>query len=161
MRPPARLKGMVIHQSLEETGSARMVAAYHVGPNHISPEGLPSLSYTFFIERDGRVILANHVEHKTWSQGYIDPDHVDENAAYMGVCVGGNFSGPGYQGTQSPTRQQEDAVDKLWKLCSDLWEWDKFSLFGHCHFGKMACPGHTLTEYVNSVRGVPSSLGAQ
>ncbi len=148
VRPPSRLKGMVLHQSLEEEGSARAVAAYHVGPNHISEAGLPGLSYTMFVERNGRVLLANDVEAKTWSQGYRDPEWVDENALYMGVCVGGNFSGPGYKGTQRPTREQMDSVDKLWKLCKSLWGWSDAGLFGHFHFGKPACPGGDLLEYV-------------
>lgn len=152
VRPPSKLRGMVLHQSLEEVGSAYNVALYHVGPNHISASGLPSMSYTLFIDKDGRVILANNVEHKTWSQGYVDPDHVDENALYVGVCVGGNFSGPGYYGTEAPLMRQMDAVDRLWKLCRGLWDWDGNSLFGHYHFGKPACPGHQLLEYISSHR---------
>lgn len=152
VRPPGKLKGLVLHQSLEEKGSALSVASYHVGSNHISEAGLPGLSYTLFIERDGRVVMANDVEAKTWSQGYHDPDWVDENALYMGVCVGGNFSGPGYKGTQRPTREQIDSVDKLWKICKSLWGWTDAGLFGHFHFGKSACPGGDLLEYIYSYR---------
>lgn len=151
-RPPDKLKGLVLHQSLEESGSALAVAAYHVGANHIRAEGLPGLSYTLFVERDGKVILANDVEGKTWSQGYLDPERVDENALYMGVCVGGNFSGPAYKGTQRPTPAQMDSVDKLWGVCKGLWGWTGAGLFGHFHFGKPACPGGDLLEYVYSHR---------
>ena len=157
VRPPSKLQGMVLHQSLEVTGSAYNTARYHVGPNHISSAGLPGLSYTLFIERDGRVILANDVEAKTWSQGYIDPEFVDENAIYMGVCVGGNFSGPGYSGTQRPTKEQMDSVDRLWRLCRGLWCWSGAGLYGHFHFGKPACPGGDLLEYVYSER--PPGMG--
>lgn len=151
-RPPDKLKGMVLHQSLEDSGSARAIALYHVGANHISQDGLPGLSYTLFIERNGKVILANDVEAKTWSQGYLDPGGVDENALYIGACVGGNFSGPAYKGTQRPSQEQMDSVDKLWKLCRDLWGWSGTGLFGHFHFGKPACPGADLLEYIYSHR---------
>jgi hypothetical protein len=151
-RNPENLKGMVLHQSLETKGSASSVAEYHSGPNHIRSDGLPGLSYTLFVERDGKVILANSIADKTWSQGYKDPDGVDENAMYMGVCVGGNFSGPGYLGTQVPTIEQLDAVSNLWNLCRGLWHWSGNGLLGHFHFGKPACPGDVLAKYIYSQR---------
>lgn len=151
-RPPNKLQGLVVHQSLEERGLARGIASYHVGPNHISTVGLPSLSYTLFIEKDGAVLLANDVEDRTWSQGYADPNWVDENALYLSVCVGGNFSGPGYRGSQVPTKAQVRSLSQLWGICSDLWEWADTQLFGHFHFGKPACPGTELLEFIYALR---------
>lgn len=153
-RDPYALRGVVLHQSLEERGEAEGVAKYHVGPNHISKTGLPGMSYTLFIEKDGRVILANSIEDKTYSQGYLDPNWVDENAAYIGVCIGGNFSGPGYVGSQRPTYEQMESVRKLWDLCKDFWGWSGAGLFGHYHLGKPACPGNELMEYIESQRPI-------
>ena len=153
-RDPYALRGMVLHQSLEEVGGAEGVARYHVGPNHISESGLPGISYTLFIEKSGRVALVNDLEDKTYSQGYLDPDRVDENAAYMGVCVGGNFSGPGYVGSQEPTPEQLSSVHVLWTFCRRLWGWNGSNLFGHYHLGKPACPGNKLMEYIESQRPI-------
>lgn len=145
------LKGMVVHQSLEEYRKASGNAKYHVGSNHISDDGLPGLSYTFFIEADGKVIYANHIEDKPYSQGYSDRPG-DENAEFVSVCVGGNFSGPGYAGTQTPTQAQIDSVRRLWNELAVIFNWGNDCLFGHYHFGKPTCPGNDLMEVIDSIR---------
>jgi len=60
-RDPATIKGIVFHQSLEEHASAAGNSKYHVGPNHISADGLPGLAYCGFIEKSGQLYLANDV----------------------------------------------------------------------------------------------------
>jgi len=150
-RDPANLKGMVFHQSLEERGSASGNAKYHSGPNHISEDGLPGLSYTLFVEKDGKCFLANDVESKTYSQGYGGRPG-DENEEFIGVCFGGNFYGTGYQGTQEPTPAQLQTARALWDHCKKLWGWSDEDLYGHCDFGKPACPGFELMELVDSIR---------
>jgi len=150
-RNPADLQGVCFHQSLEEYGTARGNARYHVGPNHISQKGLPSLSYTMFVERSGDVFLANDVECKTYSQGYR-AEKGDENAAYIGVCFGGNFSGPGHEGTQRPTAAQLEVAQRLWHHLKGIWDWNDDALFGHFDFGKPACPGNELTLIIEQIR---------
>jgi len=152
-RNPAELKGAVVHQSLENYGSAAGNAKYHVGPNHISEDGLPGLSYTLFIEKNGRVILANPVDCKTWSQGYGGRPG-DENEEFLSICVGGNFSAPGYVGTQKPTQNQVDALVNVWDHLKMIWAWNDFDLYGHYHFGKPTCPGNELTELIENIRPV-------
>jgi hypothetical protein len=151
LRDPEKLKGLVVHQSLEEYGTVRGNAKYHVGPNHISKDGLPGLSYTIFIERSGRVILANPVECKPYSQGYGGRPG-DENAEFLSVCVGGNFSAPGYVGTQTPTTTQMDLLKKTWEHLKDIWGWTNDCIYGHYHFGKAACPGNDLMDFIDSIR---------
>ena len=150
-RDPAKLKGMVIHQSLEERGKASGNAKYHVGPNHISEDGLPGLSYTFFIEKDGLIVYANHIEDKTYSQGYGGRPG-DENEEFVSVCVGGNFSAPGYEGTQEPTGYQVRSVHQLWQDLALIFDWTNDGLYGHYHFGKPTCPGDKLAYLIDSVR---------
>ena len=150
-RDSAKLKGMVVHQSLEEFRKASGNAKYHVGSNHISKEGLPGLSYTFFVEEPGTVIYANHIEDKTYSQGYGGRPG-DENEEFVSVCVGGNFSGPGYQGTQVPSSEQLLSVRKLWEELALIFNWTNDCLYGHYHFGKPSCPGNDLTELISSIR---------
>ena len=149
-RDPNTLKGLVLHQSLEEHGSASGNARYHVGPNHISDTGLPGLSYTGFIEKSGQLYLANDVEDVTLSQGTeIIPG--DENHLYLAVCVGGNFSGPGYKGTQEPTSEQIRTVKQLWPKLKELFGWKNNQLFGHYNYGKPACPGYTLMKIIDGI----------
>jgi len=150
-RDVSKLKGLVIHQSLEEYRKARGNAKYHVGPNHISDDGLPGLSYTFFIEAQGPIIYANHIEDKTYSQGYGGRAG-DENAEFVSVCVGGNFSGPGYVGTQTPTQSQIENVRRLWNELAVIFNWTNDCIYGHYHFGKAACPGNDLMEVIDSIR---------
>lgn len=152
-RDPTKLKGAVVHQSLENYGSAAGNAKYHVGPNHISETGLPGLSYTLFIEKSGRVILANSVDCKTYSQGYGGRPG-DENEEFLSICVGGNFSAPGYVGTQKPTQNQLDALANTWHHLKKIWPWTDENLFGHYHFGKPTCPGNDLTDFIESIRPV-------
>lgn len=150
-RDISKLKGMVVHQSLEEYRRASGNAKYHVGPNHISEEGLPGLSYTFFVEESGKVICANHIEDKTYSQGYGGRPG-DENEEFVSVCVGGNFSGPGYQGTQEPSDEQLTSVQRLWNGLALIFDWTNGGLYGHYHFGKPSCPGDILTKTISDIR---------
>jgi hypothetical protein len=159
-RDPALLKGVCFHQSLAHNGSAAATAKYDVGENHMSPDGLPSLSYTLFVDRENTVHLANAVEEKTWSQGDASKDG-DENALYLAVCFGGNFSGPGYMGTQQPSPFQITTAASLWFHCKKIWGWHNNQLFGHYDFGKPACPGDVLGEFIegiNSIKDWPDTL---
>jgi len=150
-RDPSKLKGAVVHQSLEEYGTASGNAKYHVGPNHISEDGLPGLSYTIFVERKGRVILANSTDCKTYSQGYAGRPG-DENEEFLSICVGGNFSAPGYTGTQTPTEDQMQLLVKTWEHLKSIWGWTDRDLYGHYHFGKSTCPGDVLRELIENIR---------
>lgn len=148
-RDPAKLQGLCLHQGLDANASAKGTAKYDCGPNHISAEGLPGLSYTGFVERDGILWMAWDVECKTWSQGYSERPG-DENEQFMAFCFGGNFSGQGYQGTQEPSPEQLATAHLLWEACQKLWGWKNNQLYGHYHFGKPACPGFTLTDLVET-----------
>lgn len=152
-RDPTKIKGVVYHQSLDEYGRASGNAKYHTQPNHISKTGLPGLSYTLFGERrGGRVILANDIEAKTYSQGYRDPENIDENALYIGVCWGGNFSAPGYEGTQSPTYSQMENLSVVWKHLKGIWGLSDDQLYGHYDFGKKTCPGDVITKFIRNIK---------
>ncbi len=143
-------RGMVWHQSL----GARDVASnakYHVEPNHISPEGLPGLSYTFFIEPSGDTYLCNDLEHVTYSQGDRTKPG-DENQLYVAVCFGGNFSGQGHEGKDRVTVGQIYAGIRLWLIMQEGYGWPETGLYGHYHFGKPACPGTKLSQIVEWIR---------
>jgi hypothetical protein len=148
-RDPEKIVGVVYHQSLGSLTAAG-TAAYHVGPNHISADGLPGLSYTAFVEPDGRVMIANDVEAKTYSQG--DGTRAgDENAVYMGVCFGGNFHAPGYTGEHEPTCAQLTAALNFWEHCRETFGLSNGDLHGHYDFGKPTCPGNTLEHIIEII----------
>lgn len=157
-RYPSDIQGMVFHQSLEERGSASGNAKYHVGSNHISEEGLPGLSYTGFVEKDGTLWLANDIEDVTFSQGTSKLPG-DENYTYIAFCFGGNFSGPGYVGTQSPTKAQLKTADVLWEWAKRVFSFKNNQLFGHFDFGKPACPGYDLMQYIERIRAEKDWVG--
>lgn len=150
-RDPSKLLGVCYHQSLDAGASAMGTAKYDCGPNHMSPKGLPGLSYTGFIDRTGVLWLAWDVECKTWSQGEASRPG-DENEQFMAFCFGGNFSGEGYQGTQEPTVAQLTTAQDLWSACKRVWNWSDNQLYGHYHFGKPACPGFMLSKLIEGYR---------
>jgi len=150
-RDPASIVGVCFHQSLAHNGSAEATAKYHVGPNHISDTGLPGLSYTMFVNRaNNDIFLANDVEDKTYSQGDATKPG-DENAMFLAICFGGNFSGPGYVGTQEPSPFQMTTAHGLWDLCKKLFNLKNNQLHGHYDFGKPDCPGNALQNFIQTV----------
>ena len=150
-RDPSKLKGIVYHQSLDDYGLAKNNAKYHVGPNHITELGLPGLSYTIFVEKDGMGFLANDIEDVTLSQGYAGHTG-DENVDFLGVCFGGNFSGPGYEGPQCPTGHQMNTAGYLWYHLKEIFGWSDEDIYGHFDFGKPACPGYDLMKMIERIR---------
>jgi hypothetical protein len=153
-RDPSVIKGVVYHQSLDDYGTAAGNAKYHSGPNHISKDGLPGLSYTLFGDRKlSKVVLANDVECITYSQGNR---HIpgDENELYLGVCWGGNFVAPGYEpgNDMTPTMEQMQLARDLWAHLKTVFKLEDNQLFGHYHFGKPTCPGFLLMELVDDIR---------
>ena len=149
-RPLNELRGMVWHQTLS-SGSTIAVANYHVGPNHISSSGLPGISYTFSIEKDGKTLLCNALEDVTYSQGDRTKPG-DENRLYIAACFTGNFDAPGYNGSDVVSAEQMQAGLRLWLACCEQFGWSGKRLFGHYHFGKPKCPGTVLSQLIESVR---------
>jgi len=149
-RDPKTIAGVVFHQALAEGATAEAIAKYHVGPNHIDDTGCPGMCYAGFVEADGKFVLANDVEDITWSQGDANIPG-DENAAYIAFCFSGDFSGPGYSTKFEPTEAQMKTAGELWSLCKKLFGLSGNQLFGHYDFGKPACPGYTLMNFIETV----------
>jgi len=70
---------------------------------------------------------------------------------YLAICVGGNFSGPGYKGTQEPTSDQIRSMKLFWMKAKELWGLKNNQVFGHYNFGKPACPGYTLMKLIDGI----------
>jgi hypothetical protein len=86
------------------------------------------------------------VECITYSQGSRDA-----NKHYIAVCFGGNFSAPGYVGSQVPTEDQIWAGTYLWFHLKSIFNFTNNQLYGHYHFGKKSCPGYKITELIEKI----------
>ncbi len=136
---------IVVHQELGEA-DVEDVNNYHIRPNHISSKGCPHLCYHFAIRKNGEIIQANELSSVTWHcKG--------QNIEAVGIMVVGNFNGPGYDmGTSEPTKEQIKSLDFLVDYLQRSLELDNQSIYGHYHYGKPACPGYKLQEYVEERR---------
>ena len=83
------IQKIIIHQELGE-GTVEEVNAYHIGPNHISPQGCPHFCYHYGIEKSGEIVQANELSSVTWHTS-------GHNKESVGIMVAGNFEGPGTQ----------------------------------------------------------------
>lgn len=143
-------EGLVFHQALGGS-TALSVARYHTQPNHLAGDGLPSISYTFFVEPDGATILCNDLTEITYSQGDRTRPG-DENRMYLSCCFGGDFDGEGHDGLDEPTCYQLTSGLRLWLACKQFFGWSNARLYGHSHFGKPACPGASLGLLIELVQ---------
>lgn len=165
------IRGFVVHQTLGQ-GSIRQAAKYHVSKeNHISSgKGLPSLSYTFGIDRDGTIHFANDIEDRTASQGGLGRAPISgttPNTNYLAIAVAGDFRAGDYQGSRAHpySCQVASLIALIWHLsgfrrCVSIPEAlfgvvsnaSHFDVWGHYHFGKRFCPGDTLSCVVEMMR---------
>ncbi len=155
----SKIKGMCWHQALGEINTAAIARYHSSNASHLRKGGVQTISYTWSIEKDGRIILCNDFKSKTWSQGTRDIAG-DENALYMSVCFCGNFRGKGHdKGSFGPTQEQMNAGENLWRVCRNYFKWSKAEIKGHFDFGKPACPGHVLETMITSMRhGIEADL---
>lgn len=152
-RKASDIRGVVFHQAagVREVEDA---ARYHVGPNHLSPDGAPGLCYTFFVEPDGKIYQGNDLEDITWSQGgnVVPLPGTRGNTNFLAVCFGGDFSGPGHTGKDEPTKAQLESARALWAHLRDTLKLAPDALYGHSDFGKPACPGEVLGALITELR---------
>lgn len=148
-RELSQIDKIIIHQELGES-SIENVNQYHisVGPqNHITPKGCPHMCYHYGIRKNGEVVQVNELSDIVWHcKG--------QNTSSIGIMLVGNFSGPGYDlGTSEPTEEQIHSVNELVDFLLTSFKLPNTSLFGHYNFGKPACPGYVMQEWVEKKRG--------
>jgi len=140
-----KIDKIIIHQELGET-PVENVNAYHIGPNHISPQGCPHFCYHYGIEKDGTVKQANELSSVTWHT-------TGQNTVSVGIMLVGNFNGTGYNlGKEGPTPEQMVSLDALVKQLQSSLDLTNQDVFGHYHFGKPACPGYKISEWIENLR---------
>ena len=151
-RDPGSLRGLVAHHSAGPTGGAdrfRAVAAYHVGPNHISETGCPGICYSLGISDSGEICVFWDLDRATWSQGdRTQPG--DENKDWLSVLLVGNFRSIDNPKGAEPSLEQLLAYLLLARACREIWG-QGFAFTGHFQFGKPACPGATVEAIARAI----------
>jgi hypothetical protein len=154
-RSEKQIDAIVVHQSLGAM-TAKAMNNYHIA-DAINPKtGMrdirygrewPHIAYHFVVEPDGKIFQCNELRHKTWHTK-------SQNTRGVGVCFAGNFSGPGHTGKNEPTPGQLGAfVQLIPALARLIGKPVAECLFGHFDFGKPACPGDVIRQWVEDARG--------
>jgi len=132
---------IIIHQELAE-GGVEAVNRYHINPNHISKKGCPHFCYHYGIEKNGEIIQANDLRSITWHT-------TGQNACGIGIMLSGDFPGSGHENaTSQPTPEQMTALGELCDYLLKAFGLTGADIYGHCHFGKPACPGFVVEEWI-------------
>lgn len=144
---------IIVHQELGN-GSVEQVNKYHITPgpqNHISQKGAPHFCYHYGIERDGLIKTANSLKDITWHcRG--------QNSKSIGIMLVGNFSSETYKGTNRPTAPQLMSLKSLFDILTKIFKTiDRNDIYGHCDFGKPACPGDEVMKFIEIYKGANRS----
>jgi hypothetical protein len=144
-----RINKIIIHQALVSGATAESVNNYHITPgenNHISPNGAPHICYHYVIEKDGSVLLCNNLSSIVWHcKG--------QNTSSIGILVMGDFNGVDHSGMDShPTKEQLHSLKQLLNtlLKNEKLDLDETEIYGHDSFGKPACPGYILINFIKN-----------
>ena len=146
---------IIVHQSLSNSTTAG-VNNYHIHPNHISSRGLPHIAYHYAIERDGTTQWCNLLtEILAHTRG--------QNSKAVGIMLNGHFSGEGYdKGIQEPTDKQLKSLRQLLDHLIDFELVDvgltKKDVYGHHDFGKPACPGVTVSRFLDTYKNTKREI---
>ncbi|MCD4690012.1 N-acetylmuramoyl-L-alanine amidase [bacterium] len=99
-RDPSAIDTIVLHCTAMPGWNVWETARYHTGPNHISPDGCPTIAYAYFVEPDGLLYrcLASGV--RSWHVG-------PWNERSIGVCMAYDAS------DEPPPREQLQAAGEL------------------------------------------------
>lgn len=158
-RRKEQVLGVCCHQNAGGV-NPKITAEYHTSPdNHITPgRPLPSICYHIAILPSDPVpwLVADPLW-RTYSQGAPAPG--DENTHLIAILVMGNFDGPGHKGKlATPLQGQMVALEHAVGLCQEWFGFSDAGLFGHYHFGKAACPGYTIQEWIEQRRKAAPDL---
>jgi len=144
-RELSAINKIILHQELGE-GTIENVNNYHINPNHISLKGCPHYCYHYGIRKNGEVVQANELSQIVWhTKG--------ENANSIGIMFVGNFKGPGHElASAGPTNEQMDSCKLLVVELIKIFNLTPQDVFGHYHFGKPACPGFAIQNWIEEFR---------
>jgi N-acetyl-anhydromuramyl-L-alanine amidase AmpD len=145
VRQLSSISKIIIHQELAE-GTIENVNRYHISPNHISQKGCPRICYHYGIRKNGEVVQMNELSSVVWhTKG--------QNKNAIGILFVGNFAGLGHTAaTSEPTPEQLKGLDYLSDYLLKAFNFSNQELYGHYHFGKPACPGFVIQEWIENRR---------
>ncbi len=150
-RELSRVNKIILHQELGDS-SIEEVNNYHINPNHISSNGCPHFCYHYGIRKSGEIIQANELSSIVWHCS-------GENSVSIGIMFEGNFKGPGHDlAAEGPADEQMISVDWLVKYLIRTFGLTNQDLFGHYHFGKPACPGYAVQDWIEGFRNDISAI---
>jgi len=145
VRQLSQIDRVIIHQELGE-GSLENVNDYHIQPNHISPRGCPRICYHYGIRKNGEIVQLNELSSIVWHTS-------GQNSNAIGIMLVGNFAGVGHSlGTSEPSQEQLAALEYLCDYLLTAFKFSNQELYGHYHFGKPACPGYVVSEWIEKKR---------
>lgn len=176
-RPLNQILGNCFHQNGSSNSySPFSTALYHASKDqHITPgRPLPGICYDFAVPD------VRHNKFR-WPDGFHPPAGADPNTAWLvsdltsrkyaqsapdsrgypgdenthlsSTLVMGGYKGPGYRGeAKGPAPGQWVAVKRLWRWQQCAFDWGWYAAFGHFDFGKAACPGYSVMDWIESNR---------
>jgi len=122
------IEQVIIHHSTgPTTQTPSSIAQYHVGPNHISNEGIPGIAYHYIIDREANVFHTQDLENISW--------HVSgQNTRSIGICFIGDYD------ELEPTEMQ---ILQLLRLIQYLNRrlGRRLQIAGHRDYSTKTCPG--------------------
>ncbi len=140
-----KIDKVILHQELGN-GSVESVNAYHISEtSHIAPGvGAPHIAYHYAIRKNGEIVLCNDPQDVTWHcKG--------QNQTSIGIMLVGDFTGPGHNGGV-PTNEQREAFFELADYLMNEFDLSPEDFFGHCDFGKPACPGDEAYSWIRELK---------
>jgi N-acetyl-anhydromuramyl-L-alanine amidase AmpD len=145
VRQLSEIDRIIIHQELADS-SIEKVNAYHISPNHISAKGCPRICYHYGIRKNGEIVQMNELSSVVWhTKG--------QNANAIGIMLVGNFAGLGHNtATSEPGKEQLEALAYLSNYLLKAFDFSSQNLYGHYHFGKPACPGYVVSDWIENKR---------
>lgn len=145
-RPITMIKKIIIHQALSEADTLA-IHNYHISEaSHIKKGGTPMIAYHYTIEKDGTTYLVNKHTDITWhTKG--------QNTVSLGIMLCGDFNGSTHVGKTDPTDEQMYSLEKLLDMLTKRFNILREEVYGHSNFGKIACPGYVVEQFIKEYRG--------
>ena len=137
---------IIIHQELGE-GSTKAVHKYHISKeSHLKlGVGAPAIAYHYTIEKDGTVYKVNSEKDVVWHTA-------GENIQGIGIMLVGDFAHSGNVNGKSPTKEQLKSLRQLLNMLIKKHGLTKLDIYGHKDFGKEACPGFVVYDFITDFK---------
>jgi N-acetyl-anhydromuramyl-L-alanine amidase AmpD len=120
---------VIHHSATPEDTTALSIANYHVGPNHISDDGIPGIAYHFLIDVKGQILQVNELTTISWHTS-------GQNTRSIGICLIGNFD------EISPSKAHYKSLIYLIRYLRK--KLGPLEIAGHNEYANKSCPGDQI-----------------